>query len=102
MATAKKATTKKAPARPAAKTRVKHISKPKAPAMQSFKPVAATEPFFTFRITRQTVYWSILSILVLALGIWVTNINMKVQEIYDSIDATNMQADALVLPVEAQ
>ncbi len=98
--TVKKPATKKAPARPASKTKVKHVSKAKAPGMRSFVAAPATEPFFTFRLTHQTLYWSILSVLVLALGLWVTNISMKVQYIYDSIDATNAQADALVIPLK--
>lgn len=99
---AKKVATKKAPARPIAKTTVKHVAKPKTPAMQSFVPAPASEPFLTFRITNQTLYWLILAALVLALGMWVTSINIKVQNIYDSIDAVNMQTDALSLPADAQ
>ena len=58
---------------------------------QSFKPTQeASGSFFTFRFTQQTAYWLILSILVLALGVWVMNLTVKVQSIYDDIDATNM------------
>jgi|APMI01.1.fsa_nt_gi hypothetical protein len=103
MATAKKAakkpTTKKAPAKAAARTSVKRVTKrPFAPAMRSFAPARPSEPFFTFRITHQTLYWLVLAIVVLALGVWVTDISVKVQRIYDQIDATNAATDAMVIP----
>ncbi|NCU37508.1 hypothetical protein EOL96_00370 [Candidatus Saccharibacteria bacterium] len=96
---AKKTVTKKAPAKSAKKTTVKRVSKP-APAMRSFAVSAPDEPFFTFRITHQTLYWLILSLMVLALGAWVMVISARVQQIYDTIDATNAETDALVVPVK--
>ena len=103
MATAKKAakkpTTKKVPAKAAARTSVKRVTKrTSAPAMRSFAPARPSEPFFTFRITHQTLYWLVLAIVVLALGVWVTDISVKVQRIYDQIDATNAATDAMVIP----
>lgn len=90
---AKKPATKKAPARSTSKTTVKRVAKPAAAAkseeMRSFAPARSTEPFFTFRISHQTLYWLLLAIVVLALGVWVVNINDKVQRIYDQIDQTN-------------
>lgn len=64
-------------------------TKAKKPVMRSFALARPTEPFFTFRITHQTLYWTILSVLVLALGLWVITINDRVQHIYDQIDASN-------------
>ena len=98
--TVKKTAAKKAPARPVAKTKVKRVTGSKASTVRSFAPAPASEPFLTFRLTHQTLYWSILSALVLGLGIWVTVISVRVQHIYDSIDATNAQADALVIPLK--
>ena len=46
-------------------------------------------PFFTFELTKQTLYWAILCAIVLALGVWVMSLNIQVQKIYDQIDATN-------------
>lgn len=92
------ATTKSKPAtkKPATKrTTTKKVAK--QPVMQSFKPAPDTEPFFTFRITHQTVYWFILSMLVLALGIWVTYLNIKVQHIYDQIDRSSALRDVPVI-----
>ena len=103
MATTKKMTkkpaAKKAPARSAAKTTVKRVSRPsKTVAMRSFAPARPSEPFFTFRITHQTLYWLVLAGIVLLLGLWVVNINTKVQRIYDQIDATNSVINSMPDP----
>ena len=86
----KKAAVKRAPAKSTA-TKVTRVARSTQTQMRSFRPAAASELFFTFRLTRETLYWLILSAIVLALGIWVTNINIKVQTIYDQIDQTNRQ-----------
>ena len=103
MATAKKTTkkpvAKKAPARATAKTTVKRTTKPaKAPAMRSFAVAEPVEPFFTFRISHQTLYWLVLALFVLGLGLWVININEKVQRIYDQIDQTNAAINSMPEP----
>lgn len=84
--TTKKSTAKRAaPKRPATKTTVRR-AKPARSTHQSFRLSQESEPFFTFRITNQTIYWLVLCGLVLALGAWVMTINNKVQQIYDQID----------------
>lgn len=98
---AKKPVQKKAPVKKTAKTRTSKSASTKATTMRSFMPSRPTEPFLTFRITHQTLYWLILAVFVLALGIWVTAISIRVQHIYDSIDATNLQADMLPDPKTA-
>jgi len=60
-----------------------------APKKQSKKAAAIQPSFFTFKFTYQTAYWLILCALVLALGIWVIDLNVKVQKIYDQIDMNN-------------
>ena len=92
--TTKKPTVKRAPAKSAAKTTVRRAPNPLSNVkdMRSFKPAQPAEPFLTFRITHQTVYWSALAILVLLLGIWVVNINDRVQRIYDQVDSLNAAA----------
>lgn len=47
------------------------------------------ESFFTFRWTIETVYWLILSLLVLAIGVWVVHLTVQTQDIYDKIQAIN-------------
>lgn len=58
--------------------------------LRSFRPSAPTEPFFTFRITRQTIYWLILSVIVIGLAAWVIQLSVQVQAIYDQIDHNEM------------
>ena len=94
--TKKPAVKRAAPKRPATKTTVKRAT-PASASHRSFRVTRESEPFFTFRITHQTVYWLILCGLVLALGAWVLSINNKVQHIYDQIDqATESE---MVMPV---
>jgi hypothetical protein len=47
------------------------------------------ESFFTFRWSIETVYWLILSLLVLALGVWVMQLTIQTQAIYDQIQYLN-------------
>lgn len=111
MATAKKSTVKKAKATTSKSTAVKRapakssasVTKVKklshqVPSMRSFRLSRQDEPFFTFRITHQTVYWLILAAIVLCLGMWVIDINVKVQKIYDQIDQTNLQTFNMTMP----
>lgn len=82
-APAKKTTTKKAtPARSTASTRVRTK---RAKAMQSFKVTTPDESFFTFRITKQTVYWIILMVAVAACTLWILKLQSDVNELYDQI-----------------
>jgi len=61
--------------------------------MRSFRTARSSEPFFTFRITYQTFYWLILAVIAVGLAAWVTSISIRVQHIYDQIDATNWLID---------
>lgn len=64
---------------------------------RSFKAAKETEPFFVFRFNHQTVYWLALCGIILALGIWVMYLTVKVQSIYDQIDTSNM-SNSRVIP----
>ena len=59
----------------------------KTPAHRSFIRSRDTQPFFVVRVTRQTLYWLILCGVVLLLGIWVLTLSIRIQNIYDQIDA---------------
>jgi hypothetical protein len=90
---AKKPAIKRAPAKARSTTTVRKAAAPKDAPVKSFRPHhTSREAFFTFRITHQTVYWLILAGVVLVLGIWVTDISIKVQHIYDQIDASNIES----------
>lgn len=73
---------------PAKKTISKKKPATKKKATRSFERATAPN-FMSFQLTQQTVYWSILCVLVLALGIWVTFLSVQVQNIYDQIEITN-------------
>lgn len=61
----------------------------KAASMKSFTVMKDAPPFFSFKVTYQTFYWLTLSLLILALGIWVITLNMRVQQLYDQIDQSS-------------
>lgn len=82
-----KTTVKRAPAKSRSTTTVKKVTNPSS--VRSFRATPRTEPFFTFRITHQTLYWVILAVIVVSLAAWVLSISIKVQHIYDQIDAAN-------------
>lgn len=55
-------------------------------AVRSFRLSPSTRPFISFKLTQQTFYWVLICLFVLALGVWVTILSVKVQGIYDRID----------------
>ncbi|XMB33576.1 hypothetical protein QQ965_02390 [Candidatus Saccharibacteria bacterium oral taxon 955] len=89
---AKKAAPKRAPAKKST-TKVTRVSRPKKAAVRSLHPAKSDEQFMTFKITRQTVYWLVLTGIVLLLGLWVIDISNKIQHIYDQNDAARRQAE---------
>lgn len=96
---AKRPVAKKAPVKHATTVRSKKAKKSEwdiasSGQYESFR-LAKGPNFFSTRITEQTIYWSILGFLVLAVGVWVITINDKVQYLYDQIDAQN--ADSAVI-----
>jgi hypothetical protein len=52
---------------------------------KSFRVGKEPKPFMTFRITGQTIYWSILLAYIMALSLWVLKIYTDTQTILDSI-----------------
>ncbi len=105
MPTAKKTTKKAAPKKTVAEkrtvrsTKVHKAAKSHAARMRSFRMYRSQEPFFTFRVSHQTVYWLVLCGSVLLLGLWVLDINQKVQRIYDQIDETNVIINSMPSPI---
>lgn len=59
---------------------------------QSFRIVSSDTPFFSFTVTKQSVYWLIFMVAVLALGAWVLYLQDKINQLYDQIDTSNYQA----------
>lgn len=88
MATAKK--------KPASKTQAtKSQAKKQTSSVGSFHRSIDTEPFFTVRFTHQTVYWSILAALILALGLWVLTLTIRVEKLYSEIERANHETSLL-------
>ena len=100
-ATKKPVTKKAAVKKPAVKTSVATKGSKNAP-MQSFKRSQPEESFFTFKLTQQTLYWLILSVIVLILGVWVIRLESEVQGIYDSIEVNNALIDDINMPREKE
>lgn len=87
--------------KPAKKTVKKVVSKAKTPArkrsvtqrssakkaaeMQSFRLYKDTQDFGSFRITRQTVYWSILLAVIIVTQLWILKIQMEIAELTNSL-----------------
>lgn len=71
----------------------------KRPRVESFKLARPQSPFLTIAITRQTLYWGIIAVAVLILGLWIIHLQNKVNEIYDAIDASNIE-NSIVIPSE--
>lgn len=102
MATPKKPATKKPAAKkPAAKStpskapakRASASAKKSAPARSrlfAVNIVPDTQPFMTFRMTTQTLYWLIFGVTILALGLWVLKLNLEIISLYDQIDQNNI------------
>lgn len=76
MATAKK---------PVKKIVKKTVKKAKKTPLKSFAIQKEQVPFMTFRVTDQTVYWSVLFILILILSLWVLNIQLNISDIINNI-----------------
>lgn len=62
---------------------------------RSFRVTPSQRPFMTFSLTRDTLYWSILSLAVLALGAWVINLQVSINQIYDKIEQEQVVSDSL-------
>lgn len=95
----KKSTTSKAAA--ARKTPAKKVAHSKRqPKVQSFRASQESEPFMTFRITRQSLYWLIFTVVIFFLGAWIFRLEIEIQGIYDSIDANNLSSLNLQAPTK--
>lgn len=110
MATKPKASTKKAPAskttrakRAPAKVAKTTVSRPKAAPKRATTVHKRTRaastperPFFTFRATRETLYWLVLGIAVVLLASWVMVLTIRIQDLYNQIEINN--ANSMVMP----
>lgn len=81
----KKTTSKKAPTKKATSVRVKKSAKPAGiRAHIGLQP--EEQEFMTFRLTKQTVYWLILGVVVVLFAGWTMMLQADIQSLYDQID----------------
>ena len=94
----KKATTRKAPTKQATTVRRSKAT----PAYQSFKLSSDPQKFMSTTLTIQTLYWVILSLVVLLFGLWMIDTNARIQELYDSIDRDTLSSQELSVPMSSK
>ncbi len=97
----KKTPVKKVVPKTKAKTKVvaKKAQTKKVADSQSFRLTRSTTPFLTIAITRQTLYWSIIAIAVLGLGLWTIHLQNNINQIYDAIEQNQRITDSLPDPL---
>ena len=86
---AKKPTAKKAPAKKAA-----HRS-PRMSLRSHVGLRSEDSEFFTFRLTKQTVYWLVLGAVVIMFTLWLTKLQSDIQTLYDQIDASTIESSSM-------
>lgn len=67
------------------KTLAKKPRAKKEKPMRTLRISRNDRPFITTRITKQTVYWSILLIFIMVMQLWILNIQLDVIKLTDSI-----------------
>jgi len=107
MAASKKSTTKKV------STPAKSVKKPVAKAhastarkktatpkryYRSLKAAAPAQPFISFKLTRQTLYWSILVIFILLIQILILEAQYNVMQAVDNLNSQTQQS--VVTPLQ--
>jgi len=90
----KKAPSKKAPTKTTAKSSPKkkatRASAKKTATVQSFKVVKDAQPFVTFKITRQTLYWLILLAVITISQLWILKLQIEISALTDAITALQL------------
>lgn len=92
----KKSPAKKAPAKKSAK------GKKRSDSYVSFKLQPNERPFIQFELSRQTAYWTLISILILSLGLYVIYLQSEVSYIYDQVNTSALESDVEVKPTTKQ
>lgn len=96
--TAKKSPVKKAsaPRKSAAKKSTKRRSVASRVSLRNHIGLQPEESsFFTFRITKQTLYWLVLGAVVIMFTLWLTKLQSDIQDLYDQVDASAAETSVL-------
>lgn len=99
----RKSTTKKAPVKKASTPRKsaakKSSAKKSASSRVSLRNQIGLRPeessFFTFRITKQTLYWLVLGAVVIMFTLWLTKLQSDIQDLYDQVDASTAELSTM-------
>jgi len=83
------ATKKAAPKKTAAK---RTHSKTKSTTVRSFHVAPRDRPFWTFLFTTQSFYWVLIGAAVLAVGIYVASLQIRINSLYDQVDTNSVQS----------
>ena len=54
--------------------------------MQSFKVAKSPKKFVSFKVTEQTIYWLVLLALIMALTIWILNVQMDATRAIEALN----------------
>lgn len=53
--------------------------------MQSFKVYRNAPPFMSFHITKQTIYWTVLLLIIFGIQIWILKVQLDIAALTDAI-----------------
>jgi len=73
------------------------VKKPRAYAkstsVKSFHVAPRQQDFWALNFTQQSLYWVIIGAAVLAVAIYVATLQIKINELYDQVDANSLQSE---------
>lgn len=98
--TAKNTNAKTAPAAKTTKKVVKGKASTKNKDVKSFVLTAEREPFFTFKVTKQTLYWLVIAVISLAFSGWIYKVQADINDLYDQIELMQASESTLSQPLE--
>ena len=88
MATKKKPTTKKTATKTTKRPATKRTTRAKKnEEMRSFRVYKETEPFFSFRVNKQTIYWLVIAVIAIAFTAWILKFQSDINDIYNQIES---------------
>jgi len=63
----------------------------RSPKYVSFRPAKSDRPFISFDLTLQTFYWTVLALVTLALGAYITVLQIRINSLFDEIETLQAQ-----------
>ena len=96
MPAAKKAVSKKS------QKTTKANSKKRPVPTKSFQACPNDSAFLTFSLTRQTIYWLVLALVVFVLGLWIIKLQNDISYIYDQIETTTATGEQVEAEIQAK